>query len=195
MTENPPTSTRHAARRSRTDEKIATAVLDISRCQGLGAVTIEAVADLSGVAKTSIYRRYKNCFEMLSGVLQQLPPPDPEEPELSQQGLVNLLIAMKETFQERMGLTMIGSLLTSDEQFIREWRDKVIAPHTDALQRFFVRGVQAGILTPGFDQDLMHELILGGLIMEDIVRGEVSDDWAERTVTTLWPVLRSEQTP
>ncbi len=195
MAANPPTSARHAARRSLTDEKIASAVLDISRGQGLGAVSIEAVADRSGVAKTSIYRRYKNSLEMLSGVLEALPPTVPEEPELSQPGLVNLLIAMQEAFQERMGLAMIGSLLTSDEQFIREWREKVIVPHTDALQRYFARGVQAGILAPALDQDLMHELIVGGLIMEDIIHGEASGDWAQRIVSTLWPVLRGEPTP
>ena len=193
MTLNPPTSPRQAARRSRTDEKIADAVLTISRRQGIGAVTIDAVAEQSGVAKTTIYRRYKNHFEMLSGVLRQLPLTPPEEPELTRQGLVDLLAGIREAFQEGMGLAMISSLLTSGEQVHGEWRERIIAPHTDTLQRYFVRGVEAGLLAPDFDQDLMHELILGGLFMENVLFGEVPEDWPRRIVTALWPVLRSDQ--
>ena len=186
------TSPRHAARRSRTDEKIADAVLGISHAEGIRAVTIEAVAEYAGVAKTTIYRRYKNYLEMLTGVLDQLPLTSPEEPELTQQGLIDLLRGIQEAFHERMGLAMIGSLLTGDEEFVREWRDRVIAPHTDALQQYFMRGVEAGVLAADLDQDLMHELILGGLIMEDTLHGDVPGDWPERMVTTLWPVLRAD---
>ena len=196
MTVNPPrlplpTTPRHAARRSRTDEKIADAVLRISRSEGIRAVTIEAVAERAGVAKTTIYRRYNNYLEMLSGVLGQLTLASPEETDITEQGLIDLLGGIRETFHERMGLAMIGSLLTGDEEFVREWRDKVVSPHTDALQQFFVRGVDAGVLAPGLDQDLIHELILGGLIMEDMLHGDVADDWPQRMVASLWPVLRA----
>ncbi len=184
-------SPRHAARRSRTDEKIADAVLKISRAEGIRAVTIEAVAEYAGVAKTTIYRRYKNYLEMLSGVLNQLPLAPPEEPEITQQGLVDLLRCIQEAFHQRMGLAMIGSLLTGDEEYVREWREKVIAPYTDALQRYFARGVHEGTLAAGLDQDLMRELILGGLIMEGVLQGDVRADWPQRMVSALWPVLQA----
>jgi len=195
MSLKPATSLRHAARRSRTDEKIATAVFDISRSLGIGAVTIEAVAERAGVAKTTIYRRYKNSLVMLAGVLHQLPDTSPGEPELTQQGLIDLLEGIRRTFQERMGLAMISSLLTGEEEFVVGWREKVVAPHADALERYFLRGVEAGVLKSDLDQPLMHELFLGGLFMEDILQGEVPPDWPQRIVSALWPVLRADREP
>ena len=195
MSLKPVTSPRHAARRSRTDEKIAAAVFDISRSLGIGAVTIEAVAERAGVAKTTIYRRYKNSLEMLSGVLHQLPDTSPEEPELTQQGLIDLLEGIRQTFQERMGLAMISSLLTGEGEFVGRWREKVVAPHTDALERYFLRGVESGVLRPDLDQPLMHELFLGGLFMEEILHGEVPRDWPHRIVSALWPLLRADHDP
>ena len=46
--------------REQTDHKIMKATLAIVISDGVGAVTIEEVARRSGVAKTTIYRRYKN---------------------------------------------------------------------------------------------------------------------------------------
>ena len=45
--------------REQTDRKIMRATLEIMISKGVAAVTIEEVARRSGVAKTTIYRRYK----------------------------------------------------------------------------------------------------------------------------------------
>ena len=47
------------AQRPSRDERITAAALDLLRTQGPAAVTVEAVAARSGVAKTTIYRRYR----------------------------------------------------------------------------------------------------------------------------------------
>jgi len=52
-----------------TDKKITAAALALLREGGPQRVTIEAVSAASGVAKTSIYRRYANSLEMLEGAL------------------------------------------------------------------------------------------------------------------------------
>ena len=53
-----------------TDKKITAAALALLREGGPHRVTIEAVSAASGVAKTSIYRRYANSLEMLEGALE-----------------------------------------------------------------------------------------------------------------------------
>ena len=50
--------------REQTDHKIMKATLAIVISDGVGAVTIEEVARRSGVAKTTIYRRYKNADDL-----------------------------------------------------------------------------------------------------------------------------------
>ena len=51
--------------REETDRKITQTMLEIAASRGVGAITIEEVARRSGVAKTTIYRRYRNSEDML----------------------------------------------------------------------------------------------------------------------------------
>ena len=51
--------------REATDRKLMQATLQIAVDRGISGVTIEEVARRSGVAKTTIYRRYHNADELL----------------------------------------------------------------------------------------------------------------------------------
>ena len=51
--------------REATDRKLMQATLQIAVDRGISGVTIEEVARRSGVAKTTIYRRYHNADEQL----------------------------------------------------------------------------------------------------------------------------------
>src|SRR3954470_13356031 len=70
-------------RRGRSDERISQATLRLLQEGGPQAVTVEGVASLSGVAKTTIYRRFANRREMLQSALVGLtdaPEPAPDVP-------------------------------------------------------------------------------------------------------------------
>ena len=54
--------------REATDRKLMQATLQIAVDRGISGVTIEEVARRSGVAKTTIYRRYHNADELLRKV-------------------------------------------------------------------------------------------------------------------------------
>ncbi|MBK0420523.1 TetR/AcrR family transcriptional regulator [Leucobacter sp. CSA2] len=60
---------RGSARRARTDARIATAVHEQLRHGGYASLTIEGVAAASGVAKTTIYRRWASKAEMVYSVV------------------------------------------------------------------------------------------------------------------------------
>ena len=64
---------RHASRRARTDAKLTTAVNHLLARQGYAALTIESVARESGVAKTTIYRRWSSKAEMVFELMIHLP--------------------------------------------------------------------------------------------------------------------------
>ena len=70
--------------RSSRDQRISAAALDLLRTKGPAAVTVEAVVARSGVAKTTIYRRYRNRNDMLTAALASITqPPSPPNPSLS----------------------------------------------------------------------------------------------------------------
>ncbi|MGO1409900.1 MULTISPECIES: TetR/AcrR family transcriptional regulator [unclassified Microbacterium] len=60
-----PTNDRATTRRARTDERLADAVSTQLDRHGYAGVTIEGVAAESGVAKTTIYRRWRSKAEMV----------------------------------------------------------------------------------------------------------------------------------
>src|SRR3984893_15202315 len=59
------------------DERITATALDLLRAKGPRAVTVEAVAARAGVAKTTIYRRYRDREDMLAAALTSLARPTP----------------------------------------------------------------------------------------------------------------------
>ena len=69
------------AQRRRVEDGIAESTLHLLRTGGPRAVTVEAVAAHSGIAKTTIYRRHPNRRDMLSSALSQVASPAPLEPQ------------------------------------------------------------------------------------------------------------------
>src|SRR6185312_13081827 len=65
------------AQRRDVDDGITDATLALLRARGPGAVTVEAVAARSGIAKTTIYRRHRDRRDMLSAALARLTNPEP----------------------------------------------------------------------------------------------------------------------
>ncbi len=64
-----------AGRRARTDERLAAAVRDLLTHTSYAALTIEKVAAASGVAKTTIYRRWASKAEMVLATVIHAPDP------------------------------------------------------------------------------------------------------------------------
>ena len=74
----------------RTDSKIMHATLEIIIAQGIGAVNIESVARRSGVAKTTIYRRYANTDDLIDLVEDSFSSPTFELLKRDDEGAVVL---------------------------------------------------------------------------------------------------------
>lgn len=183
---------RAAARRTVTDAKIAEAVLDIIRGQGVRAVTVDAVTARSGVAKTTIYRRYVDRFELLAGVLETLAPvPDHSDHAVSKRGMALVLRELQDVFQERVGLADVGQVLAGEDSFLRQWREKVVTPGLDALRGYLERGTAEGAFDPSVDRDLVVDMIVGGMIVHHARSGEVDEGWAASMAEVIWPLLET----
>lgn len=80
MAEGTAPAARGAARRARTDERLAETVAGQLREHGYAGLTIDRVAAVSGVAKTTIYRRWASKAEMVFDLVihrtGQAPPID-----------------------------------------------------------------------------------------------------------------------
>lgn len=181
-------------RRRKTDEKIAAAVMDLLREKGPDAVTMDAVTAASGVAKTTLYRRYADRDEMLAGVAKSVSGTDGHPgidigAEASLDGFEKLIRSLRDLFTGQVGTTFVGNLLTGSDGFLAIWRERLVEPQMAEFASYFDRGVAAGVFRPDVDYGRIIEFILGGLVVGDALHGGLDEDWSRRTASALWPAI------
>ena len=174
------------------DRRIHDAVLTLLHADGPDAVTVEAVAASSGVAKTTIYRRFSNREELLRGTLKELikdpgAPPDASTREKIRWGLASTWHQMADVLGPG-GLAAV--IADTDERFTTLIRD-VIAPYTDALTALIRADVETGALRQGLDADACVSLFVGAYLGELIRRGTVDTAFTESCLDLMWVAMRS----
>jgi AcrR family transcriptional regulator len=184
-----PTETRNERRRRITDEKIAAAVLDIALNKGPDNVTFSAVCEESGVAKTTLYRRYKTRDELFDAVARHYSsaPNQSDEAPTTPEGLAATLRRGINTLEEHMGLEAIGVLLASQNTFMQRLRHQLFTPQVNDAVDYFKRGVETGVLRDDIDYALVVEMIYGGMILRSAGEGKLDDSWAQAIVDLIWP--------
>lgn len=172
--------------RAATDRKIEQAVLSIMESQGPGAVTMERVSEVSGVARTTLYRRYRNRFDLLQGVAERVTPALQSEPELSLDGLTRVLEQVERVFVTAGVRELVGQMLGAEEEFLGLWRERFLAPRTEVLQDFLARGVEAGVLVPGADDGVVVDLVFGAALVGAMTQDAPTEERARATAAMLW---------
>src|SRR4051812_40573207 len=105
------------ARQRSVEDGIADSTLVLLRTRGPRAVTVEAVAAHSGIAKTTIYPRHVNRRDMLASALSRLPSPPPLDPETKAPDRLRWVIDHAvETIEDGIGLGGLAAMLTEDDR-------------------------------------------------------------------------------
>ena len=178
----------------RRDAMITAAVLDLLRTKGPKAVNVEAVAAHAGVAKTTIYRRYRNREEMIAAALTSLtsPPPPPEQPSLD--ALLQWLIEQSvNAIEGGIGLGGIAALLTDEDTTFTELIRALLVEHRAALARELHDAADPAELRD-LDIETLLDCIVGAYLAERARRGTVEPGWTQRVLHCLRPAF-TEQTP
>jgi AcrR family transcriptional regulator len=177
-------------RQAEVDAKLQAATLSLLRSGGPRAVTMEAVAAESGVAKTTIYRRYADRRELLRTVLTdalEAPGPVPE-------GSVRdkIRFALERAWGQMEQVLGPGGLaalvLNDDPEFSQLFRNS-LRPYDRALAAEVREDAEAGLLREDVDADGVVSLFLGAYLGELVRRGRVGKDWMDRSLDMLWLVL------
>lgn len=174
-----------------TDQKIDQAVMRIVTDEGPAAVTIARVSEVSGVARTTLYRRYATSSEILIDVAGRIAPMPPIAATLDRDGFQQIVNQLQQVFHTDGIASLMGHVLVANETFQRQWRSQFVGTRLSSLQDFLQRGVHAGALRPDIDTDLLVEFVVGSALAEAALRGRLLDDWAGRVVSNLWPTMSS----
>ena len=173
-----------AVARTAGSAKIAAAARELLRTKGPAAVTIERVASLAGVARTTVYRRFSDRDEMLADALKELAdPPGPEEHDVSGVGRLRWVVEHASAMVlDGIGFGGYAALLSNaDPAFSATFR-AVLEAHRRALAEELQAGIDEGSLRLHGDIETMIDSIVGALLAEYARTGEISKDWADRLI-------------
>lgn len=175
-----------------TDRKITAAVLGILTREGPGRLSIEAVAAESGVAKTSIYRRYANSDAMVDDVLSRAhkslapKPLDLDRDDWSQDDWVHALDSALRVLIEDLGTGIAVTLLTEPHSETSHiLRRHLVRPRMEQLLDLLQLQIDAGNMSAEVDLGVVVDSLLGSAYAQVAREGSLPQDWARRMRDTL----------
>jgi len=172
------TSRRSDPRAERSKEAILDATRELLAENGnVGSLTVEAVAARSGVAKTTIYRRWRDKWGLaLDAVMidMLLPFAEPMDVGDTRKELATFVqVAVKNLSTPPSGPAMqaLASQIATDPELGRVYREQVVEPRREQLRPVIERGIARGDLRPDTDVRLVHELVAGPLFYRLLFSG------------------------
>ena len=181
-------------RRKETDHSIHGAALRLLRAGGPAAVTVEAVATESGVAKTTIYRRYPDREAVLRAALKAAITA-PEEPsgDTPREKIRWSLDQTWHQMSEVLGRGGVSAIVQNTQPAFTRLFRSVLTPYADALVDLIRGDMAVGELRRDLDPDTVVSLLIGAYLGELVRRGRVDQGFSEKCVDLMWGSMRGER--
>ncbi|MGM9473301.1 TetR/AcrR family transcriptional regulator [Pseudarthrobacter sp. YS3] len=185
----------HARRRARSEQSILDATRELLGEAGFGSLTVEGVAARAGVAKTTIYRRYRSKTDLALAVLLEMVDDVSTRPYVDDTG-AELMRLVDRTVQ-LMSSTVMGRIMkglvsevAADPELARVYRERVVSHRVADVEALVDRGVSRGELRAGLDPEMVTDLLLGPIYYRFFLSGAPLDKrFGERLVATLLPAF------
>jgi AcrR family transcriptional regulator len=166
--------------RSRTEKAILDATRELLAERGVHRLTVEGVAERAGVAKTTIYRRYRSKRELALAVLIDMVETVAAVPDLGDTR--RELVAFVDATVAVLGKTLMGRVmqglvsdLAADPQLARAFQERVVTLRVAEVRRLVELGIVRGELRPDVDVELAHELLFGPVYYRLLLSGAPLD--------------------
>jgi AcrR family transcriptional regulator len=156
---------------------------------GYDRLTMDAVAREAGVARTTVYRRYKDKAELVSAAIETLRAP----PKRSASGDARAdLIAHLEGIRRNYGVSLAGTLLMEEPhnpRLLELFRERMVVPQRRMVAETVRDGIERGQIRPDVDVERVLDLLLGAFFAAVFAEGRPGHEWPEHVVDALWPGL------
>ncbi|AXH36287.1 TetR/AcrR family transcriptional regulator [Humibacter sp. BT305] len=172
------------------DVRIVESTLALLRDRGPSAVTVESVSHVSGVAKTTIYRRYEDREALLAAAIDAATTEVTLPTGLSTYDTLHWLLGQARVrVQDIVGRGTVAAILVDDDAPFTEQLRLMIRMRSHTLVAFLEERVAAGDLRQGLDVKFVVSVLLGSAVGQ-VIRGREPDErWADDLLTLLWPAL------
>jgi AcrR family transcriptional regulator len=179
-------SRRGRPRQPETDQRITDAAFALLRSGGPNAVNIDAVASHCGVARTTIYRRFKTREELLAKILDEIVDEPFAAPDESLEGQLRwALRRVRALLEEGLGRGGTAAVLADIDPEFTEALQRRLRNALSALKEEIAAGVETGHLASDVDPDALVGAIFGAYLAEVLQHAEPRPGWEDRTVALL----------
>ena len=194
-------------RAERSQQAILDATRELLAEEGdVGSLTVEAVAARSGVAKTTIYRRWRDKWELaLDAVMIDMLPrfANPKDVGDTRKELITFVDSVTKLWASPpYGPAMQGliSQIATEPELARVYRERVVEPRREQLRPVIERGIARGDLRPDTDVRLVHELLVGPILYRLLLSGpplnrKLTTTLADAVLDSFSPDHRARPTP
>jgi AcrR family transcriptional regulator len=176
-------------RDQRASSAITVAALRQLNESGYAGVSMESVASEAGVARATIYRRYRDKADLITAAIASndsthLSPGPFRHPRRE---LISYLTEFDERFAESC-LEVVGTLIGSRENpaALALHRQRVVGPRMGYVRSLLEAAVELGQLRPEVDLDLALQMLAGSVFARRVAGEPSRPGWAERAVDMIW---------
>ena len=184
------------AKKPTTEERIYASVLRIAQQNGFSATSIDAVVADSGVAKTTIYRRYADRKEMLVDALDNIAISIPnivdyysENDTLTKEAFREYITELGSFIEDKVGTRVFGSLIATVDPLVVAWRERFEEAFYDRFIEDIEDAQTKGTLRVGADPGVVGAMVVGAVVLRSTFNVGSAKLQAKRITEVLWPVI------
>jgi AcrR family transcriptional regulator len=185
-------------RNKEADRAILAAATELLATRGLSAMSIEDVATLAGVAKTTIYRRWSSKGSLaldafLAAHEQELPPPDTGNFQSDLEAALRDWV--RSVTQTSAGSILAGltAEIRQDPELAAQWGDRVVKPIRMRYNAIVERAISRGEIRPDTDANVVLDLLFGSAVYRLLHgHGQVDAAFSRQVVSILAAGLSPE---
>jgi AcrR family transcriptional regulator len=178
------------------DERVLRAARQLLIDRGLRAISLDAVADIAGVSRSAIYRRWASSDELmldaLDDALGQLPGPDPSVASETfwrdvREGLRVAVAGLSNPIEQDAIQLWLGRLAHQPKLHRRYWERRVQPRRERAINSLRAAAAQGQVID-GADADLLVDMLAGLLLYRyfltphELRTSETDEQWLDRVV-------------
>lgn len=172
-----------------TSDAILRTALEMLAERGVHGLTVEGVAARCGVAKTTIYRRWRSKEDLALAALVGMVDRQAQRPRDLGDSRAELIAYVMRLIRA-LGSTVVGRVihglisdLASDPELARAFREQVVARRAAELECILERGVQRGEVRPDVRTEIAMDLLLGPVYYRLLLSGmPLTREFAEGVV-------------
>lgn len=172
----PWTKQRGRPRSERLEKAIIDATFELLRDHGLAGVSMEGVAHLAGVAKTTVYRRWARKTDLLRDVIASVDQPPMTPPGDSVRGdiLFTLSVVADPSRHCPVGSLMvrISADLCQHPELVSAFKRHLVAPRREVLRDVLARGVAEELIDADADLGLIMDMLIAPVMVRSYVMFE-----------------------